>query len=262
MESRLRQTLSQTSWSSMPRDPQELKAVERRSRDERAEHYDRWLCEARGDYSCEAELRAVARALRINDRSHVLDAGCGTGRVTMFLAPRAGRIIAVDFSGRSVDVLRQRLAESGLDNVQTMVGDLNQLSVAEDSLDAIASVGVLHHIPTHELRCDAVRRLRIALRPGGRLAVVVYRWGGMIDASEPKEGRHSSGIYYHSFASSDLRTLVMEAGFRRVRIRGLVSFPVRVRRYLPVAAALLEPLLMAAPWSAYVSDFLIATAVK
>ena len=239
-----------------------LKAIERHSRDDRAREYDKWLQEMRGDYSCAAELHAVARALRINACSHVLDAGCGTGRLTMFLAPRAGRIVAIDFSPHSVEVLRGRLADAGMTNVQTLVGDLNQLSVADDSLDAVASLGVLHHIPTHELRCDVLTRLRSALKPDGRLVVVVYRWGGMIGADEPKEGVHSSGIYYRSFERSDLRALLLEAGFRQVRVRGLISLPMRIRKHLPVAAAILEPLLVAAPWSPYVSDFLIATGVK
>jgi SAM-dependent methyltransferase len=243
-------------------DPSAVKEREIQARNLRAGEYDDWLYGMRGRYSCEAELRAVTHTLHINRRSRVLDAGCGTGRLTAFLAPRAGQVTAVDFSAASVNVLRQRLADCGLTNVQTMVSDLNRLSVAEGSLDAVASVGVLHHIPTHELRLDALQRLRRALKPGGRLAVVVYRWGGMIGADEPKEGFHSSGIYYHSFERRDLRELVRGAGFRRVRVRGLISWPARLRRHLPPAAALFEPILMAAPWSAYISDFLIASAVR
>ncbi len=240
-----------------------MKAVEIQSRDDRAPEYDDWVCRMRGSYSCEAELRAVMRALRITSRSRVLDAGCGTGRLTMLLAARAESVSAVDFSPRSVDVLRRRLAEERLSNVQTMVGDLNHVSLVAESFDAVASVGVMHHIPTHELRCDALARLRAALKIGGRLVVVVYRWGGMIDSrKERKEGVHGSGVYYHAFSPTDLRELLREAGFRGIRVRGLISCPGRIRRHLPAAASVLEPFLMVVPWSALVSDFLIASAIK
>ena len=93
----------------------------------------------------------------------VLDAGCGSGRITEALIERLprGRAIAVDQSPSMVDAARERLG-AGAD---LRVVDLLDLEL-DEQVDAILSTATFHWIADHD---RLFGRLRSALRPGGRL---------------------------------------------------------------------------------------------
>ncbi len=109
--------------------------------------------------------RAVLDRLELNGDETVLDAGCGSGRVTEALLERLpeGRAIAVDASHSMVAAARERLA--GCDRVEVREGNLLALELAAP-VDAILSTATFHWILDHEA---LFRRLHAALRPGGRL---------------------------------------------------------------------------------------------
>ena len=103
----------------------------------------------------------------------VLDAGCGSGRVTELLADRLprGRVVALDGSPAMVEAARQRLARFG-DRVEYVVADLGK-PLAIEPVDEILSTATFHWVPDH----DALfRNLAGVVRPGGRL---VAQCGGV-----------------------------------------------------------------------------------
>jgi trans-aconitate 2-methyltransferase len=111
----------------------------------------------------EALGREVLARLELRGNEVVLDAGCGSGRITEALIeqlPR-GRVIAVDQSSSMVDAAKQRLG-AGAD---VRVVDLLELEL-EEPVDAILSTATFHWIADHD---SLFRRLRAALRSGGRL---------------------------------------------------------------------------------------------
>ena len=106
----------------------------------------------------------------------VLDAGCGSGRVTEQLlermGPGGGSVIALDGSPAMVAATRERLARFG-DRVEYVVADLGQPLPIEGLVDAILSTATFHWVPDH----DALfANLAAVLRPGGRL---VAQCGGV-----------------------------------------------------------------------------------
>jgi trans-aconitate 2-methyltransferase len=98
----------------------------------------------------------------------VLDAGCGSGRVTEQLLRRLpdGRVIALDGSRSMVEAARERLAPFG-EQVRFVVADLGSpLPLEAASVDAVLSTATFHWVRDH----DALfRGLAAVLRPGGRL---------------------------------------------------------------------------------------------
>jgi trans-aconitate 2-methyltransferase len=117
----------------------------------------------------EALGRAVLDRLALAGDETVIDAGCGSGRVTEALIERLprGSVIAVDASPSMVAAARERLERSGHgpECVEVREGDLLELEVAEP-VDAILSTATFHWILDHE---RLFARLHTVLRTGGRL---------------------------------------------------------------------------------------------
>lgn len=112
---------------------------------------------------------AVLDRLPLEGDETVLDAGCGSGRVTELLVDRLpdGRVIALDASPAMVAEAGRRLARFG-DRVDCVVADLGRPFdlPGGGSADAILSTATFHWVQDH----DALfRNLAAVLRPGGRL---------------------------------------------------------------------------------------------
>jgi trans-aconitate 2-methyltransferase len=115
----------------------------------------------------------VLERLPLEGDERVLDAGCGTGRVTELLAERlpGGRVVALDGSPAMIEAARERLAPFG-ERIEYVVADLGQPLPIEGEVDAILSTATLHWVPDH----DALfANLAAVLRPGGWL---VAQFGG------------------------------------------------------------------------------------
>jgi trans-aconitate 2-methyltransferase len=107
--------------------------------------------------------RRVLDRLQLTGDEAVLDAGCGSGRVTQMLLDRLprGGVVAVDAAPSMVEEAR-----AALDDRATVIqSDLLELSVPEP-VDAVFSNAVFHWVLDHGLLFE---RLYAALRPGGRL---------------------------------------------------------------------------------------------
>ncbi len=111
----------------------------------------------------EAMGREVLDRLELRGDERVLDAGCGTGRVTAALVERLprGEVVAVDGSPAMVAEARERLGPG----VEVFAADLLELDL-DAPVDAILSTATFHWIPDHDRLFE---RLFAALRPGGRL---------------------------------------------------------------------------------------------
>lgn len=108
---------------------------------------------------------------RLARGERVLDVAAGPGTLSLLAAGEADRVIAVDFSGNMLAMLRHRAAEAGHANIETQVADGQALPFADASFDAAFSMFGLMFFPD---RAAGFRELRRVLRPGGR--AVVSSW--------------------------------------------------------------------------------------
>lgn len=106
---------------------------------------------------------AVLDRLELRGDETVLDAGCGSGRVTEMLIERVpdGRVIAVDAAPAMVAKAREKIG----DRAEVLLQDLAELRLREP-VDAVFSNAVFHWVPDHD---RLFKRLFDVLKPGGRI---------------------------------------------------------------------------------------------
>jgi trans-aconitate 2-methyltransferase len=151
----------------------------------------------------------------------VLDAGCGSGRVTLMLLERLprGRVVAVDQAPSMVEHAREALGG----RAQVFRADLLELEL-DEPVDAVFSNAVFHWVPDHE---RLFARLFAALRPGGRLVaqcggegnVARFHAAAREVASHPPYAEFLAGWQGPwNFAGSDETAERLErAGFERIQ---------------------------------------------
>ena len=115
----------------------------------------------------------VLDRLPLEGNETVLDAGCGSGRVTQRLLERLpeGRVVAVDSARSMVEHAREVLDE----RATVFCADLAQLEL-DEPVDAVFSNAVFHWVPDHE---QLFERMFAALRPGGVLVAQCGRAGNI-----------------------------------------------------------------------------------
>lgn len=110
---------------------------------------------------------SVLERLPLAGGETVMDAGCGSGRITQALLERLphGRVIALDSSPSMIEAARERLGAVAGSRLELRCGDLLGLELHEE-LDAVLSTATFHWIRDHDALFS---RLHQALRPDGRL---------------------------------------------------------------------------------------------
>jgi len=118
----------------------------------------------------------------------VLEAGCGSGLHTRYLASHCKRLVAVDLN--AAETARRNTADAS--NVEIREDDIATMDSAEP-FDTVFSLGVVHHTDDPDRTVANLKRL---LRPGGRLLIRVYAHEGnllMRSIVEPLRSRLLAG---------------------------------------------------------------------
>lgn len=110
----------------------------------------------------------------IGPGSRVLDIATGTGDQAIMAATRVGptgTVLATDIAESMVAVATEAARDAGLSNITTAVLDAQQIDLAPDTFDAVISRNGLMFIPDLHEALVGIRRV---LKPGGRLAAIVW----------------------------------------------------------------------------------------
>jgi|ERR1051326_348756 SAM-dependent methyltransferase len=104
----------------------------------------------------------------LNKNSIVLDAGCGSGRWTKYIAGKVNFVEATDPSKAVYAAAELNKKES---NVRITQAEISNIPFDDNSFDLIICLGVLHHIPdTKKALQDVVKKLK----PGGKILLYLY----------------------------------------------------------------------------------------
>lgn len=148
-----------------------------------------WL--ERTEREIEEEPETALNAIGIAPGSTVADVGAGSGYFTVRMARRVGaqgRVYANDLQPEMLAMLASRLQKEGVRNVTLVQGTVDDPKLPAGSIDVILLVDVYHEFSQPQIM---LRRMREALKPGGRLVLLEYR---KEDPSVPIRPEHKMSV--------------------------------------------------------------------
>ncbi len=100
----------------------------------------------------------------LNPDMDVLEFGCGTGSTAIAHAPYVKHILAIDISSKMIEIARRKADAGKVDNVTFEQSTIEELGVADQSIDAVLGLSILHLLDNKE---DVIAKVHKTLRPGG-----------------------------------------------------------------------------------------------
>lgn len=150
---------------------------------------------------------SMLAALEPDGSERAFEFGCGTGLVTLQLAPKLAHITAMDSSREMVSVLKRKCEQAGRTNVTPIEGSgVDQ--VKNGRFDLVISAMALHHVRGTKQLLQGFFRV---LAPGGRVALAD------LDAEDGSFHDHPKGVAHHGFDRKKFEDWLSEAGFASVQ---------------------------------------------
>jgi ArsR family transcriptional regulator len=147
--------------------------------------------------------------LRLLPPMVIADLGAGEGTLTLMLAQRARRVIAVDNSEKMVEYGRGVARDHGVANVEYRLGDLEELPLHDGEADLALLHQSLHHSLHPAKTLDEAWRV---LKPGGRIVVMDLQKHGL------EEAREMYADVWLGFSQVELMGLLRKAGFQQIEL--------------------------------------------
>jgi arsenite methyltransferase len=176
----------------------------------------------------------------IRDGEVVLDLGSGAGFDCFLAAQRvgkSGRVIGVDMTPEMLEKARENAAKGGYENVEFRLGEIENLPVADGSVDLIISNCVINLSPQKERVFAEAHRV---LKPGGRLMVSDI----VLVSDLPESVQKSVAAYIGCLAGAARKEAyldaIKQAGFVDVKVIDETTFGTEFASTDPTARQLLE----------------------
>jgi ubiquinone/menaquinone biosynthesis C-methylase UbiE len=155
----------------------------------------------------------------LRDGETVLDLGSGAGGDVLISARRVGptgRVIGLDMTDEMLELARANAAAAGVENVEFVKGYLEDIPLADASVDVVISNCVIN------LSADKRKVIGEAARvlgPGGRFAVSDVIADDDIDEATKADMAAWTGCIAGALTEAEFRTALRDAGFEAVEIR-------------------------------------------
>lgn len=151
---------------------------------------------------------AIRKAIPLSKEMNALEYGCGTGLLSFALLGDLGQITLADTSQGMLDVLSQKIVDSGATNLHLVRLDLSTDPLPAEKYQITYSLMVLHHI--HNARA-ILNKFYDVLEPNGYLVVA--------DLDEEDGSFHTDGTtdVHKGFGRGELQTWAETAGFGNIR---------------------------------------------
>ncbi|MEA2092915.1 MAG: class I SAM-dependent methyltransferase [Patescibacteria group bacterium] len=168
------------------------------------------------------ELKFMFNYSKKNEK--ILDLGCGNGRFSKYL--QETDYTGVDFSEKMIEEAKKRFPDK-----KFIVANVLNLPFEDNYFDKIYSVAMIHQIPSHKYRLEALLEIKRVLKPNGQLLATVWNpKKKAVRTPPPHSFEREDGKdvflkrerYYYLFKRGELSALAKEAGFK-VKEEGLAE---------------------------------------
>ncbi len=146
------------------------------------------------------KIGAAIMALPLTAEMEAMEYGCGTGLVGLALAPVLRHLTAIDTSQGMLDVLRHKIADQRIGNVEVLSCNL-ETEAYHQRHDLIFSAMTLHHIKDTK---GLLHQLTTSLKPGGYLAIA-----DLVSEDGTFHKPDITGIWHHGFEPQLLEELLL-----------------------------------------------------
>ena len=155
-----------------------------------------------------AVAKAIDARIPLDSSMAALEYGCGTGLVSVALAPLLGSITAADSSPEMLKVLKEKIKGMKIENMSAMLLDLTQDYSMQRRFHLIYTSMTLHHIGPV---ADLIGEFHKLLYPGGWLAIA--------DLDKEKGDFHGDapGVAHHGFERRALEKILKEKGLTGIQ---------------------------------------------
>lgn len=146
----------------------------------------------------------VLDLLEVEKTDVVLDLGAGTGYFTLPVASLTlGKVYALDVEHQMLEVLKQKVNEHQLTNVQLMEGEIEEIPMENNQVDKVIVSMVLHEV---KFLSKGLQEIRRVLRQGGRCLCLEWE----------KKPMEQGPPLDHRIHSEDMKKAFKEYGFKIV----------------------------------------------
>ncbi|MFA6105764.1 MAG: class I SAM-dependent methyltransferase [Patescibacteria group bacterium] len=169
--------------------------------------------------------------------NRLLDLGCGNGvafsAVNKQITDYIGQDISQTMLAAADFYIKEHNTGTNPIRVKLLLGDVLNIPLADASVDVVLCFGVLHHIPSSELRQKAIKEIARVLTPGGQLLMANWNvrcwhsvtrqklwhlWLGRslpsLDKNDSWIGEEKKNLYIHCFHKEEIKSLISKADLK------------------------------------------------
>lgn len=176
-----------------------------------------------GGYNPDADLGLgcglPTKFAKIEEGDTVIDLGSGAGNdafVARKLTGEKGKVIGIDFTEAMIARARANAEQSGLNNVEFRLGDIEDMPITSDKADVIVSNCVLNLIPNKHKVFSEVYRV---LKPGGHFSISDIVLEGELPARWKEVAELYAGCISGAIQKNKYLEIIEEAGFKNITIQ-------------------------------------------
>lgn len=161
-------------------------------------------------------VRAISEQIDLTDDMDIMDFGCGTGLLALRLQPIVRSVTGVDSSKGMLDIFNEKIAKQKVDNVSTVLVDLDKGDPLRGNYDLVVSNMTLHHIK--EIG-PLLAQLYEVIAPGSYLCI------SDLDLDGGQFHEDNTGVFHFGFDRAALQEDFLKVGFDDVHLRSSAETP-------------------------------------
>ena len=158
-------------------------------------------------------IQVVPERLKSAGAERVLDLGCGSGWLSIFLGREGFAVTGVDIADQAIALAKAWAEQESLDQVTFEVSDISTIGYPPESFDAVVANSIFEHL-TPELAASTLKDLRGVLKPGGlffgcfdKVGTGPGEYYKLDDGTQVYTDKGRKGMLLRYFSDDELRVL-------------------------------------------------------